>query len=327
MATEQLGCPFHTGKEGADRIAIMEALGNVVNPLLTELKENVLGGGVAIDPQKNMYVGLQSYRDVREAGLQRHPYLYPEEEMGPLVAGAPGYFDHCLGATVAVAPIPDTAPLRIPVGYDRPYSQRLIRATAGVLGAAWRLSPRIREVAREGDTSELLLRHTYQGVRTRNPERALENIVCQGVVLAGQAEAFLTADPVEGYSDPDELARAVREAGLPADFTLRAGSGMLSTLVQHGRRIVNPVTKAEDGTLQLSEQVKAFERGSRKNLIEEVRAARRTVQFAREERNTMVGEAQDLLHLKTMYGANCPAAYGVREVLEGIAHVAAGLRH
>lgn len=330
FSSETLGCPFHTNAtEAADRQGIRQNLDGVINPLVTELGERVAAGAVPVESLSELSVTARPYNEVRETSTGEHPSIFPEEERGVIVSGASDRFDSCLETDLSmVAAVSDLSPLRIPLGYDERYADRLIRAAAGVARSIRDLRPRIREVALHGDNRDLLLYHTYQGVEAPSPEKALERILSQGVALSAQAEAVLTADPVDGFGSARDLARAVRESDLPKDFTLRAGSGMLSTIVRHGRRIRHPVVRGEDAQLELSAPLQQYEKATRQNLYDEIQNARQQAQASRGRVSSTTGEHLDLvalgrLHRIQMYGAKCPAAcVGVPAMLETIAYVA-----
>jgi hypothetical protein len=323
----ELQCPFdgNGGREAEYRRDIGMALGAIVNPLMEELAEQVEGGAVPPEEFVDLPVRLNTYDRVRRYGIeQQHPYFFIVEEDGAAVSGTDAVFTECAELTLALpVNIADTHPIRIPAGYDQQYTLRQALATAGVLKAMLRLRPRISAVASDERNAELLMRHTYQGVDRQDPEEALYALLCQGVVLSPEAEAVLTADEVEGYFSGMDLSRGVRDAGLVQEFTANAGSGMLWTSVRHGRRIKYPVGVDNEGSLQLSSKLRAYELSTKKQSAAEVAEARKKIAAVRAGTETATAEELRLLHLRSMYGGNCPAALsGVQQALRAIAHLA-----
>lgn len=302
----------------------MQELGGIVNPLYVQLAEVVEAGAVDAGSLFKIPVSVHRYEDIRTTQLTAQPFSFEEETEQPIVAHAPGHFDLCLETEVRGPMMGDLAgldPLRIPIGYDRFHSRQLIRGTVGVLQAISLLDEEIAATANRDRNRELILNHTYQGIMSDgNPARALRRLFRQGVALAAQADAILTSDAVEGIGNGGELSKAVQEANLPAVFTLNAGSSLLSTIIRHGRRVPHPVVWSGDRSLQLSEPLLSYAAITRTQLIQEVKRARQGPTGPETELQTRKR------HLKSMYGANCPAAtIGVPMALRAITHVAAEL--
>lgn len=327
-ATGNEGCLFHSGNFDDDQKLIAGRLGRIVNAPLATLAEIIEGGAVDPESLTKLYIRDRDYGEVRFDGVTAHPYYFPLEERSPTITETDGFFSRCLEKDMdGVVDLADLHPVRLPVGYDRDFSNRSMRAMVGVLGALTNkeLRAKVREVATDRDNGELLMRHTYQGMITRNPEDALQRIICGGIILAGQAEMYLTADPVAGFDTADDLSRAVAAAKLPSQFTANAGSGMLWTSVRHGRRVKNPVVRNDEtGKPELSPKLVAYEELTRIDRQRQDEQNQIAHGYEEEDRTdpTHVEELTRRDHLEAFYGRGCPAAgKGVTSALKAIGYV------
>lgn len=227
-------CSLHDYDQTPDRAGVRRQL--------SVLTKEVVGVITSIDddPTQIEYpVAIGSYRDY----IDQHKPTFDRVMDLPAFANAGGRFMEYVTSNTSSRydkPIL-TAPF-IPIGeYGLEPASRLLIGTVKALEMAERGDKKIKEIARQSDTSQqVILYHTFQGHINEDAEIGLAIITQQGIISTAQSIALLTAERVQG-EEWEDLAISLVETDRITEFARRIGPGLLPYLVTFGRYIKDPI--------------------------------------------------------------------------------------
>jgi hypothetical protein len=250
-------CSLHNYDQTPDRAGVRKQLSVLTKEVVNIITNTDMEG----DPTQIEYpVAIGSYSD----HINQHKPTFDRVMDLPAFANAKGRFTEYVTSNTSSRydkPIL-TAPF-IPIGeYGLGPASRLLIGTVKALEMAEIGDEKIKEIARQSDTSQqVILHHTFQGHINEDAETGLAIITQQGIISTAQSMALLTAERVQGEEWEDLVTNLV-ETDRITEFARRIGPGLLPYLVTFGRYIKNPVA-LRDGAPYLRPEFNAEARVNR----------------------------------------------------------------
>jgi hypothetical protein len=147
----------------------------------------------------------------------------------------------------------------LPVGeYGEQWAEKLLRLGVFTKREATAAAQNfdVRDAANEHKT--VIREHTARG-RISPPEvpvdEKLGHMGEESTTSVMQTLSLLTAHKVPGFDNPEDLARAVIDAGLVEEFTRETPAGLVAPFAFSGRTFPNLVERTENGGVQLNPMV------------------------------------------------------------------------